>query len=104
MNDGVDLGPDNPGGYANRNCAEFISDGDPENTAIIHSVKSDNLHGEHKGCGEREHTHNGNYMEFIEEMDTGNITIAVGGQAQRKTILHIYGHTAYTSQRIHRCD
>ena len=23
MNDGIDLGPDNPGGYANRNCAEL---------------------------------------------------------------------------------
>ena len=46
MNDGDDLGPDNPGGYTNQNCAEFISDGDSENTAIIHSIKSDNLHGE----------------------------------------------------------
>ena len=86
MNDGDDLGPDNPGGNTNQNCAEFISDGDPENTAIIHSIKSDNLHGEDKGGGEREHTHSGDYMECTEEMDTRNITIEVGSSGEKPKV------------------
>ena len=72
MNDGVDFGSDKLEGYVNQNCAEFLSDGDSENTANIYSIISDNLHGEDKGGGEREHTHMGNYKEFIEETDTGN--------------------------------
>ena len=79
MNDGDDFAPDKPRGHTNQNCAEFISDGDPDNTTNIHSIKPDNLHGEDKGGGEREHTpHMGNYTEFIEEMDIGNTTIASG--------------------------
>ena len=74
MNDGVDFGSDKLKGCINQNCAEFLSDGDSENTAIIHSNISDNLHGEDKGGGEREHTHRGNYKEFIEETDIGNTT------------------------------
>ena len=79
MNDGDDLAPDKPRGHTNQNCAEFISDGDPDNTTNFYSIKPDNLHGEDKGGGEREHTpHMGNYTEFIEEMDIGNTTIATG--------------------------
>ena len=38
-------------------CAEFLSDGDPDDNATSYSTIPDNLHGEDKGGGERVHTH-----------------------------------------------
>ena len=72
MNDGVDLGSDNPEECIKQNLAELLSEGDSDNIANIYSIKPDNLYGEDKGGGEREHTQMGNYSDFIEEMDIGS--------------------------------
>jgi hypothetical protein len=53
-NDGCGSRSDKPECHS---CAEFLSDGDPDNNVIIYSTTSDNLHGEDKGGGERVHTH-----------------------------------------------
>ena len=96
MNDGVDLGSDKPEGCTNQNCAEFLSDGDLEITANTHSNITDNLHGEDKGGGEREHTHMGNYKEFIEETDIGNITSMV---TNTETCMNKPYHTSHSVLR-----
>ena len=92
MNDGVDHGSDKLEGCTHQNCAEFLSDGDPENTANNRSIKHDNLRGEDKECGEREHTHIGYFKEFIEETDIVSTT-------NMETSMHKSYYTSYFALR-----
>ena len=76
-NDGCGSRSDKPECHS---CAEFLSDGDPDNNVIISSTTSDNLHGEDKGGGERVHTltHTHKRVDYEEQIVEQGVRIEHG--------------------------